>query len=348
MTTVPRGYFCNVMANCILETVSETVKSNMAAGSALMGILPTAVVLLAGTMEDVLSVARRDPYFAFIMSFTTGGAKGMLRSGRPAEVDAGSWSAEIQLTPRSVNAIILPGLINAPFDSEIKINFIRKELSLLHLKQPRFGEGSSRQRQCASMLAWLLRSTSFAATVMLLWLYYLRQDTCYVAFHCPPGLLINLLVAPAAPIVEYLAASHLEYREYWTIKDQSLICYTTSRAPLAGRGVLGGPWSQSKEEMSYWQNIMPSLLTKEPICALVWKRRGLSAEIGRTFIMFISAGTYLFATAFFSSIVLMPAMQATQIFMASLGVLMYNRMVLIVLDALPGGIMSPIQEVTIR
>jgi hypothetical protein len=48
------------MANCIFSSVSEIVKVNMAAGSATLGVLPTAVWLLANNMEDVLSIARRD------------------------------------------------------------------------------------------------------------------------------------------------------------------------------------------------------------------------------------------------------------------------------------------------
>jgi hypothetical protein len=92
---------------------------------------------------------------------------------------------------------------------------------------------------------------------------------------------------------------------------------------------------------------MPRLLMRQPICVLVWKRRGLRAEVVRTILMFGRASVYLFATVFFSAIVLIPARQATQIFMATVGLLLYNRMILIALDALPN-VMSPVQEIAIR
>lgn len=143
--------------NCILNSVSETTKSNMAAGSAMMDLLLTAIWILAGGMEDVLSIPRRDPYFALVMSFAVGGAQGMLRSGRPAEVDAGSWSVDAELTGRSVNAVVMPGLINEPGDSEAKLRFIRKELNLQHMKDARNMTRKGNNQQAYLAIGWLLR-----------------------------------------------------------------------------------------------------------------------------------------------------------------------------------------------
>ncbi|KAH9863996.1 hypothetical protein J1614_009929 [Plenodomus biglobosus] len=347
MTTVKRRFFCEEMANCILNSVSETTKSNMAAGSAMMALLPTAIWILAGGMEDVLSIARRDPYFALVMSFAVGGAQGLLRSGRPAEVDAGSWSVDTELTDRSVNAVVMPGLINVPGDSEAKLRFIRKELNLQHMKDARNMTRNGNNQQAYLAIGWLLRLSSAVGTGLVLWLYFVRQDSCYVAFNCPKSLIANVMVAPVPALAEYLATSYLEYREYWVICDQNLMCYTRGNAPMSARGVLRGQWFNQKKDLSYWQNMMPRLLTRRPVCTLVWKRKGLGAEVGRALLMFTRAAVYLFATVFFSAIVLLPARQATQLFMAHVGILLYNRMVLIALDSIPG-VMDPVQEITIR
>jgi hypothetical protein len=63
------------MALCILSGVNQTVQANMAAGSAVMGLLPTAVVLLASTIEDVVTIARRDPWLGFLMGVVSWGCK---------------------------------------------------------------------------------------------------------------------------------------------------------------------------------------------------------------------------------------------------------------------------------
>lgn len=343
---VPRRTFCEVMSECILQRVSEANKSTMAAGSAFMALLPTAVWLMAGAMEDVVSIAQRDPWFAFIMSFATGGAKGTLRTGMVTEVDAGNWSTDTELVDRSVNAIIVPALLHEPGNSEVKMRFIRKELYLLRLKEAE-NEKNAAQRPSNLMFGWLLRFSSMAATAVVLWWYTMREDTCFIAVRCPKMLIAPILVAPLPPLAEYFMASFLEYREYWTVESQNLVCRTYGQPPSSARGVLRMSHSNQRFELPYLKTITPGLPVKQPVCVLVWKRRGAKTGLYRTLLMFSRAFIYIFATYFFSAIVLMPASHATQVFLPTIGLLMYNRLVLIWLDALPH-VMNVIQEITVR
>lgn len=312
-----------------------------------MALLPTAVWLLAGAMEDAVSIARRDPWFALVISFSTGGAQGVLRSGRPAEVDAGSWSADTELTHRSANAVIIPGLLNMPSDLEVKTRFLRRELNLLQIKQTRVASMTARQRHTSQSIAWALRFASAVGMAGVVYLYVLRQDTCYVAFNCPKALVANILVAPVPALAEYLLVSSLEYREYWTFSNQSLVCYTRGQAPLTARGAWQGAWSDQKLPITYWENVMPSLITRQPILALVWRRKNLGTQLIQALIMFTRSSVYLWATVNFSAIVLLPVRQAVQIFMANIGILLFNRLVLIIIDGLPSA-MIPVLEITVR
>ncbi|KAJ5613650.1 hypothetical protein N7528_007304 [Penicillium herquei] len=132
--SVSRNVFCNEMAQCLLSGVDEVVKANLSAGSAIIGLLPTTIWLIANNMEDIVSIARRDPAFGLTMMIVAGGASGLPRSGRSAEVDAGSWWMDLDLSQYSVNAVVVPGLLNVPGDSENKLNFIRRELQILQMK----------------------------------------------------------------------------------------------------------------------------------------------------------------------------------------------------------------------
>jgi len=118
----------------------------------------------------------------------------------------------------------------------------------------------------------------------------------------------------------------------------------------SARRVLRSARPHDKRAMTYWRNLMPHLDTrgkKQPVCTLTWKSKGLIAELTRTILISLRSLTYLWATVTMTSIVLLPVAHSTTWFMATIGILVYDRFVLIALDALPG-VVSQVQEVSIR
>lgn len=196
---VERRRFCTDMSQCILSSVSEVVKANMATGSVIMGLLPTTVWLIANNMEDVVSIARRDPGYGFVMAIAAAGASGLARNGRSAEVEAGSWWVDLDLPQYSAHAVVVPGLLN----ETAHIPTDRVALAAFELGC----DGVCDMAVCG-------------ATRYLVYCMVVSEGA--VSGH-------HFSFIP--PLCAYLAMPLIEYRDYWCIADRDLICYIHGAAP---------------------------------------------------------------------------------------------------------------------
>lgn len=93
----------------------------------------------------------------------------------------------------SISTVVVPGYLYGPGEgqapqvkeSHLKRRFIRQELQQLKKKVAVAQRMSGRKQQALFLVGVFLRFSSAVATGMLLWLYTIRQDTCYVAWECP-------------------------------------------------------------------------------------------------------------------------------------------------------------------
>lgn len=349
---VPRGAFCGPMIDCILDRTTETVKANFASGTSILSVLPTAIVLLAGQIEDVLTVARRDPFFGFLMAWSTGGAKGIVPAGRIAEIDAGSWWTEQELH-HTANAVVLAGLIHAPSADETfgqaKMRFITHELHTLQRQSNQYENMGSAKRRAFRLLGNFLRLASAAATGTVFWVYFHYQETSCVTWFFGPVQFLAFFLSIWPPLADYLGTPFTEYREYWTIESKFPVCYVSGRPPRSARGAQKKAL-QRQQRMSFVQSMIPWLLVgrdNRPMLVLVWKSDNVKGEAIRVFVIFLRMFVYLWATVTLSSLTMVPARHGTVWFMSAVALVVYNRIVLLVLDSIPGH-MVQMAEFTVR
>jgi len=195
------------------------------------------------------------------------------------------------------------------------------------------------------------------------------EDTSYCAWDCPRRQYLALLFGFLPPLIQYLLTPVLKYREYWVLErgsdseslelyngenreSASLACYVYGTPPASARGALKGTSRDRKRSISFFQKMIPQLINRgshrtRPLFVLLWKAKGIKSEATRSFLSGARCFVYLWATVVLSSLVLVPAAHATTWFMATVGLLLYHRYVLVALDFLPG-VMFPIEEVTVR
>jgi hypothetical protein len=207
---------------------------------------------------------------------------------------------------------------------------------------------SEYQRTMFLLIGNFFRLSTAVATIAVFWLYIMRQETCCIAWWMTKAQYLTIFFNVYPGLFEYLGTPILEYREYWVMESQNLVCYVSGTLPFAARGTQNRA-QQQQRKMSYLQSLLPRLLVKkgQPIYALVWKSDSVQGDILRIVIIYCRAFVYIWSTIVLSSLVLLPTRQAVAWFMGAVGLLLYNSVVLLILDLLPGN-MIPIAEATVR
>lgn len=76
---------------------------------------------------------------------------------------------------------------------------------------------------------------------------------------------------------------------------------------------------------------MPQLIVPpgeiQPIYTLIWRAQGLRADVTRTMALFLRCAAFVFGTITLGSSVVLPVVQATTWFMATVGIFLFDRVV---------------------